>query len=76
MIYPSKTNEQLKKVPFSDVAQTGNVDRLKRNVYCQYCKYTISTELMGARCGQCKSYLIDFVKSHFNDVVTGNSNAT
>lgn len=60
MTYPSKVP---KAPPFSEV--DANYTPRMRAVFCQYCKYTIETNLYGAKCGQCKSFLIEYCKSHF-----------
>lgn len=67
-MYPHKTVDQLKAPPYSEISQEGlNQDRATKKVYCQYCKYTIQTNLYGAKCGQCQSFLISIVPSHFNN---------
>jgi len=66
MIYPFKTIEQLKAAPFTEL-EMAHFNPKKRKVFCQYCKYAIETNLYGAKCGQCRSFLIEFVKSHFSD---------
>jgi Zn finger protein HypA/HybF involved in hydrogenase expression len=65
MNYPIKVP---KEPPFSEIPQDSlNMERSSRKVYCQYCKYSIEIKLYGAKCGQCKSYLIDYLTSHFTD---------
>lgn len=43
-----------------------------REVYCEKCKYTIVSDLPGARCGDCNSKLITVIY----DMVIGSSSAT
>jgi hypothetical protein len=59
--------EQLKAPPYSDFSQQGLRDDKQMKVYCQYCKYSIITNLHGAKCGQCKSFLISYLPSHFDN---------
>ncbi len=60
MVYPIKTEDQLLGKPYTEFSMEGlNVDRTKRMVYCQYCKYSIEVILYGAKCGQCRSFLIN-----------------
>lgn len=64
MNYPDK---EPKEPPYSEISQDGlNTDK-KRKVYCQYCKYSIMTNLFAVKCGQCQSFLLEYVKSHFNN---------
>lgn len=63
MNYPDK---EPKELPFTEMSQNG-LNQKNRKVFCQYCKYSIVTNLFGAQCGQCKSFLIEYVKSNFND---------
>lgn len=61
-MYPKKTVDQLKAPPYSEVNQDGlNKERANRLVYCQYCKYSLETNIYGVRCGQCKSFMITYL---------------
>ncbi len=47
--------ENIRK-PYSDY--DGESNTKPRRVYCKICKYIVTTNLPGPRCGGCKSYLI------------------
>lgn len=68
MLYPLKESVDLKAQPYSEIEiDKFNVERAKRIVYCQYCKYSVETRLYAVKCGQCRSFLIEYVLSHFNN---------
>ena len=48
--------------PFTEVNQTRYQTR-RHKVRCEYCKYETWTELVGARCGKCKQFLITVIES-------------
>lgn len=35
-----------------------------RLVYCKNCKYTVVTDMPGAKCGECKKFLITMLSRH------------
>lgn len=55
---PNKTPEQ---PPYTENTNPSNLK--PRAVYCEHCKYTIITDLPGAKCGVCRMNLITIVRS-------------
>ena len=61
-------NETTNEEPYSEYSLEGlNTDKMMRNVYCEYCKYTIETNLRIPKCGICSSPLINLLKSIMPD---------
>lgn len=56
--YPFKEHKDLLSKPYSDINQDKYTLKI-RNVYCQNCHYETSINIYAAKCGQCKSFLIE-----------------
>ena len=48
--------------PYSEHPNPATTNIAPRAVYCEQCKYTIITNLPGAKCGDCRMNLITIVR--------------
>ena len=57
--FPFKNDEI--KPPYTEQTDNGNMKA--RDVYCPNCRYRVTTDLAGAKCGECGANLITVWKS-------------
>lgn len=62
-------NKLPEQSPYTEHEHPHNVK--PREVYCETCKYTITTDLPGPKCGVCRMALITVVKSQFDELQLG-----